>query len=177
MFDSLQPHGPQQDRLFHPLLPPRVFSNSCPLFRLCHPTISSSATSFSSCPRSFPASGSFSMSRIFASGGQSTGASASATVLPMNIQGWFPLGWTGLILQSKGLSGYHFQLKTKDVEVVGVGVDMWWGNQSGEGTSKSAENKGLVSMQIEIIAFFADRIPLLFLIQRGRFPRNWRFPL
>ena len=78
-------------------------ANSCPLTRWCHPTISSSVTLFSSCPQSFPASGAFPMSRLFASGGQSIGASAS--VLPMNIQCWLPLGLTGLIsLQSKGLS-------------------------------------------------------------------------
>ena len=72
-------------------------SNSCPLSRWCHPTISPSVIPFSSCPQSFPALGSFLMSQLLASGGQSTGASASASVLPMNIQGWFPLGLTGLI--------------------------------------------------------------------------------
>ena len=76
---------------------PRVCSNSCPLSQLCHPTISSSVTLFSSCHQSFTASGSFPMSQFFTSGGQSIGASASAPVLPMNIQGWLPLGLTGLI--------------------------------------------------------------------------------
>ena len=86
-------------------LSPRVCSDSCPLSRWCHPTISGSAASFSSCPQTFPASGSFPMSRLFTSGGQSIGVSTSASVLPMNIQGWFPLGFTGLIsLQPKGLS-------------------------------------------------------------------------
>ena len=80
-------------------------SNSCSLSQWCHPIISSSVVPFSSCLQSFPASGSFLMSRLFASVGQSTGASVSASVLPMNIQGWFPLGLAGLIsLQSKGLS-------------------------------------------------------------------------
>ena len=84
--------------------PPRVYSNSCPLSRWCHPTISSSVIPFSHL-QSFPASGSFQMSQFFASSGQSIGVSASASVLPMNIQDWFPLGWTSLIsLQSKGLS-------------------------------------------------------------------------
>ena len=88
-----------------PKLSPRVCSNSCPLSRWCHPTISSSVAPFSSCPQSFPASGSFPMSRFFELDGQSTRASASASVLPMTIQGWFPLGLTGLIsLLSKGLS-------------------------------------------------------------------------
>ena len=89
-----------------PSLSPRVCSNSCPLNRWCHPTISSSVIPFSSCLQSFPASGSFPMSLFFASGVQSIGASASASVLPMNIQYWFPLELTGLIsLQSRGLSG------------------------------------------------------------------------
>ena len=80
-------------------------SNSCPLSRWCHPTISSSVTPFSSCPQSFPASVSFPMSQLFASDGQSIGVSASTSVIPMNIQDWSPLGWTGWIsLQSKGLS-------------------------------------------------------------------------
>ena len=81
---------------------PWVYSNSSPLSQWCHPTISSSVALFS-CPQSFPASGSFANSQLFSSGGQSTGASVSASVLPMNIQDWFPLGWTGLIsFLSKG---------------------------------------------------------------------------
>ena len=101
----LQPHEMQHARLPCPSLSPRVCSNSCPLSQWHHPTISSSVTSFSSsCLQSFPASGSFPMNGLFTSG-QSTGASASASVLPMNIQGWFLLGLTGLIsLQSKGFS-------------------------------------------------------------------------
>ena len=103
MSDSLEPHGLQHSRL--PCLSPSpgVCSNSCSLSRWCHPTISSFVFPFSSCLQSFPASGSFLMSWLFASGDQSIGASAS--VLPMNNQGWFPLGLTGLIcLLSKGLS-------------------------------------------------------------------------
>ena len=84
---------------------PRAYSNSCPSSQWCHPTISSSVIPFSSCLQSFPASWAFPTSQFFASGGQSIGASASASVLPMNIQDWFPLGWTGWIsLQSKRLS-------------------------------------------------------------------------
>ena len=105
MSDSLWPPGPQHARLSCPSLSPGVCSDSRPLNRWCHPTISSSIAPFS-CPQSFPASFRvFSSSQLFASGGQSTGASASATALPLNIQDWFPLGWTGWIsLQSKGLS-------------------------------------------------------------------------
>ena len=85
---------------------PRIYSNSCPSSQWCHPTISSSIVPFF-CLQSFPEPGSFPMSQFFSSGGQSIGASASASVLPMNIQDWFPLGWTGLIsLLSKGLSRF-----------------------------------------------------------------------
>ena len=105
MSNSLQPHGLQQARLPCLLLSPGVCSNSCSLSRWCYPTISSSVTPFSSCLQSFPATGSFQMSWLFTSGGQSTGASASASVLPVYIQGWFPLGLTSLIsCESKGLS-------------------------------------------------------------------------
>ena len=104
MSNSLQPHGLQHTRLPCPSPSPRACSNSCPLSQWCHPNISSSVVPFSFCFQSFPASGSFPMSRLFASDGQSIGASASASALPMNIQGWFPLGLTGLILLSKGLS-------------------------------------------------------------------------
>ena len=103
--DSLWPHGLQHSRPPCPSPTPGVYPNSCPLSRWCHPTISSSVVPFSSCPWSLPASGSFPMSQLFASGGQSTGVSASTSVLPMNTQDWSPLGWTGWIsLQSKGLS-------------------------------------------------------------------------
>ena len=92
-------------RLPYPSLSPRVCSNSCPSSRWCHPIISSSVIPFSSHLQSFPASGSFRMSQFFASGSQRIGVSASASVLPMNIQDWFPVGWTGWIsLQSKRLS-------------------------------------------------------------------------
>ena len=99
MSDTLQPHGLQHAKPPCPSPTPRVYSNSC------HSNISSSVVPFSSRLQSFPASGSFQMSWFFASGGQSIGVSASVSVLPMNIQDWFTLGWTGWIsLQSKGLS-------------------------------------------------------------------------
>ena len=105
MSDSLWSHGLQHARLPCPSLTPRAYSNACPLHRWCHPTISSSVVPFYSCLQSFPGSGSFPMTQFFTSGGQSTGVSASTSVLPMNTQDWFPLGWTGWIsLQSKGLS-------------------------------------------------------------------------
>ena len=103
--DSLWPHELQHTRPPCPSPTPGVHPNPCPLSRWCHTTISSSVGPFSSCPQSFPASGSFQMSQLFASGDQSIGVSASTSVLPMNTQDWSPLGWTGWIsLQSKGLS-------------------------------------------------------------------------
>ena len=103
--DSLWPRGLQQARPPCPSPTPRVYSSSCPLSRWCQPTISSSVTPFSSCPPSFPMSGSFPMSQVFTSGGQNIGAGAPASILPMNIQGWFLLGLTCLIsLLSKWLS-------------------------------------------------------------------------
>ena len=105
MSDSLQPHGLQHSRLPCPSPTPGAYSNSCPLSWWCHSTTSSSVFPFSSCLQSFPASGSFPLSQFFTSGGQSIGVSASVSVLPKNIQDWFPLGWTGWIsLKSKGLS-------------------------------------------------------------------------
>ena len=103
--DSLRTHESQHARPPCPSPTSRVYPNSCPLNRWCHPTISSSVVPFSSCPQSFPASGSFQMSQLSTSGGQSIGVSASASVLPMNTQDWSPLGRTAWIsLQSKGLS-------------------------------------------------------------------------
>ena len=97
MSDSLLPHGLQHARPPCPSPTPGVYSNSCPLSQWCHPTITVSIIPFSSCLQSFPASWSFQMSQFFASGGQSIGVAASASVLPMNIQDWFPAGWLGWI--------------------------------------------------------------------------------
>ena len=105
MSNSLWPHELQHTRPPCPSPTARVHLNPFPLSRWCHPTISSSVVPFSSCPQSLSASGSFQMSQLFTSGGQSIGVSASASVLPINTQDWFPLWWTGCIsLQSKGLS-------------------------------------------------------------------------
>ena len=111
MSDPLWPHEPQHARPPCPSPTPGAYPNSCPSSQWCHPAISSSVVSFSSCPQSLPASGSFPVSQLFAWGVQSTGVSASASVLPMNTQEWFPLGWTGWItLQSKGLLQHHKSL-------------------------------------------------------------------
>ena len=105
MSNSLQPHELQHDMPHCPSPTSGVYPNPSPLSQWCHPAISSSVIPFSFCPQSLPASQSFPMSQLFAWGGQSIGVSASASVLPMNIQDWSPLGWTGWIsLQSKGPS-------------------------------------------------------------------------
>ena len=117
MSNCLWPHELQHARLPCPSPMLRAYSNSCPSSQWCHPTISSSDVPFSSCLQSFPASGSFPMSQFFTSGGQSIGVSASASVLPMNIQDWFPLGWTGWIsLHSKGLSQSNSHIHTRLLE-------------------------------------------------------------
>ena len=121
---SLWPHGLQHTRLPYPSPSPRACSNSCTLSRWCHPTISSSVIPFSPCLQSFPATGSFLMSQLFTSGGQSIGASAS--VLPMNIQGWFPLGLTGWIsLQSKGLSRVFSNTTVQKHQFFGTQLSLW----------------------------------------------------
>ena len=105
---------------------PRACSNSCPVSQWCHPTILYSVRPFSSCLQSFPASGSFLMSRLFASSGQSSGASASASVLPMNIQDWFPLGSSGLIsFLSKGLSRVFSNTTVQKHQFFGAQLSLW----------------------------------------------------
>ena len=113
---TLLPHELQYTRLPCPPTTHGGYSNSCPLSRWYHAAISSSVILFSSCLQSFPASGSFPMSQLFTSGGQCIGVSASASDLPMNIQNWFPLGWTGLnFLQSKGLSRVFFNTTVQSI--------------------------------------------------------------
>ena len=124
--DSLQPNGLQHARPPCPLPIPEVYSNSSPLSPWCHPTISSSVVRFSSCLKSFPASGSFQMNQFFASGGQSIGVSASASVLPMNIQDWFPLGLTGWIsLQAKALSRVFSNTAVQKHQFFGAQLSLW----------------------------------------------------
>ena len=121
---TVQPHGLQHTGLPCPSPTPGAYSNSCPLSRWCHPTISSSVIPFSSHLQSFPGSGSFPVSQFFSLGGQSIGVSASASVLPMTIQVWFPLGWTGWIsLQSKGLSRVFSS--TTEIKVNPRVTSMW----------------------------------------------------
>ena len=123
--DSLQPHGLQHARPPCPSPTPGACSNACPSCQWCHPTISFSVVPFS-CLQSFPASGSFLMSQFFTSGGQSIGVSASASVLPMNIQAWFPLELTGLIsLQPKGLSRVFSSTTVQKHQFFGPLLSLW----------------------------------------------------
>ena len=124
--DTLWPHGLQPARLPCPSLSPRVCSNSCPLNQRCHPTILSFVVPFSFYPQSLPASGSFPVSQLFVSGGQSIGVCASVSVLPVNIQDWFPLGLTGLIsLQSKGLSKVFSSTTIQKYQFFNAQFSLW----------------------------------------------------
>ena len=125
--DYFRPCGPQHTRLPCPSPTPGACSNSCPLTRGCHPTILSCVIPFFFCLQSFPASGSFPMSGLFTSRGQSIGTSALASVLPVNIQGIFPLGWTALIsLQSKGLSGVFSSTTVWKHQVFDIQPNLWF---------------------------------------------------
>ena len=124
--DSLRPHALQHARLPCPSPTPGAYSNSCPLSRWCHPTVSSSVIPFSSWPQSLPPSGSFQMSQLFTLGSQSIGVSASISVLPMNTQNWLPLGWTGWIsLQSKGLSSVFSNTTVQMHQFFGTQLSLW----------------------------------------------------
>ena len=126
MSDSLWLNGLQHTGLPCPSPSPKVYSNSCPLSQWCYPTISYSVVPFSSHPQSFPASGSFLMSWLFAPSGQRIGVSASASVLPMNIQGWFSLGLTGwIVLQSKGLSRIFSNTTVQERQCFSTQLSLW----------------------------------------------------
>ena len=126
VFSALGSWFPQFSLVPCPSPTPGAYSNSCPLSQWCHPTTSSSVVPFSSRLQSSPASGSFPMSQFFTSGGQSIGASASASVLPMNIQYWFPLGWTDLIsLLSKGLSRVFSNTTVQKHQFFSAPLSLW----------------------------------------------------
>ena len=127
MSESLRPHGLQHTRPPCPSPTPGVYSNSCPLSQWCHPTVSYSVVPFSSCLHSFPASESFQMRQFFASGGQRIEVSASALVRPMNIQNWFPSGWTGWFsLKSKGLSRVFSNTTVQKHQFFGTQLSLWF---------------------------------------------------
>ena len=152
MSNSLRRHGLQHASLPCPTLPPRLCSNS--LSWWCHPTISFSVTLFSSCLQSFPASGSFPMSLLFTSGGQSIGASTSASVHPMHIQGWFPLGLTGLIsFLSKGLSRVFSNTTVQKHQ-------FFMGMQNGAAT---LEDSLAISYKLNILLTYGPAITFLYI--------------
>ena len=156
MSDSLWPQGLHHARPPCPSPTPRVYSNSCP-DGWWHPTISSSFIPFSSCLQSFPATGSFQMSQFFISGGQSIGVSALASVLPMNIQDWFPLQWTGSIpLQSKRLSRVFSSTRVQKHQLFGAQHSFW---------SNSHNHTWLLEKNIVLTRWtFVGKVSLCFLI-------------
>ena len=159
MSDSLQPRELQHTRLLCPSLSPTGCSDSCPLSQWCYLAIPSSAATVSSCPQSFPASGSFPMSWFFESGDQSIGASAS--VLPMNIQGWFPLGLTGFIsLQSKGLSRVFSSTTIKKHQFFGTQPSLW---------SNSHMHTWLLEKNIALTRSFVSKVMSLLFNMLSRF--------
>ena len=141
MSDSLWPHESQHARPPCPSPTPRAYPNSCPASPWCHPAISSSVVPFSSCPQSLPASESFSVSQLFAWGGQSTGVSALASVLPMNTQDWFPLGWTGWASLPQHIKSHIWEAYSKH-------YSQWWKT---EGIPSKIRNKTSVSTFTTII--------------------------
>ena len=143
MSDSLRPRELQHAGLSCPSPTPGACSNSFPSSRWCYPTVSSSVVPFSSCLQSFSASGSFQMSQFFASGGQSIRVSASASVLPMNTQDWFPLGWTGWIsLQSKGLSRVFSNTTVQKHRFFSAQLSLWFNSHIHTWLLEKAKNKG-----------------------------------
>ena len=161
---TLQPHESQHARPSCPSPTPRIYPNSCPLSWWCHPTISSSVIPFSSCPQSFPASGSFQMTQFFATSGQSIGVSASKSVLPMKTQDWFPLGLTGLIsLGSKGLSRAFSNKKQQKHQFFGSQPSLWSNSTSGhdywENQSLDYTDLYIVGKVISLIYNMLSRFP------------------
>ena len=176
MSDSLQPHGLQHTRPPCPSSAPRVYSNSCPLSRRCHPTISSSVIPFSSCLQSFPASGPFQMSQLFASGGQRIGASASASVVPMNAQDWSPLGWTGWIsLQSKGPSRVFSNTTVQKHQLFGAQLSLWSNSHLHMTTGKTIAltRRSFVDKVMSLLFNMLSRLVITFLPRSKRLLISW----
>ena len=165
MSNSLRPHGLQHARPPCPSPTPRVYSNSCPSRWWYHPTILSSVVPFSSCPQSFPASGSFSMSQFFTSG---IWVSVWASVLPVNIQDWFPLGWTGWIsLQSKGLSRVFSNTRWETRRWIGGPGE---GSRARAGGETGVEREFYFKWEEVTVRGFVDKESS---IERERWTREW----
>ena len=174
MSDSLWPHEPQHAR--PPCSSPAsiVHPNTCLLSQWCHPTTSSSIIPFSSCPQSFPASGSCLRSQFFASGGQSIGVSASTSVLPMNIQDWFPLGWTCWIsLQSKGLSRVFSNTTVQKHQFFGAQLSLWSSSHTHTGKTIALTRWAFVGKVISLLFKMMSRLVIAFLPRSKCFLISW----
>ena len=175
MSNSLWPHGLQHTRLFCPSPTPGACSNSCPSNSWCHPTISISVVPFSSCLQSFPTLGSFSMSQFLTSGGQSIGVSASASILPMNIQDWFPLGLIALIsLQSKGLSRVFSSTTIWKHQFFGMQPSLWSYPYMTTGKTIALTIWIFVDKVMSLLFNTLSRFVIAF-IPRSKCPLIWRF--
>ena len=170
MSDSLWPHRLQHARPPCSSPTPGVYSNSCSLSWWCHPTISSPVVPYSSHLQSFPASGSFPMSQLFASGGQSIGVSASASVLPRNIQDWFPLGWIGSIsLQSKGLSRVFSNTTVQKHQFFGAQPSLESNSQMTTGKTIALTRWTFVGKVKSLLFNMLSRLVITFLPRSKRF--------
>ena len=167
--NSLQPHWLQHVRPPCPSSTPGDCSNSCPLSRWCHPTISFSVVPFSSRLQSFPASGSFPVSQLFTSGGQSVGASASASVLPMNIQDWFPLELKGWIsLQSKGLLRVFSNTTVQKHQFFSTRLSLWSNPQIPTRKTTALTRQSFVSKVMSLLFNMLSRLVIVFLPRSKR---------
>ena len=172
MSNSLRPHEPQNTRPPCPSPAPGVYPDSCPLSCWYHPTISSSVVPFSSCPQSFPASGSFQMNQPFASGGQNTGVSVSTSVLPMNTQDLSPLGWTGWIsLKSKGLSIVFSNTTVQKHQFFSAQLSLYSNSNPYMTTGKTIDLSRwtLVDKKMSLLFIMLSRLVITFLPRRSLF--------
>ena len=173
----LWPHGLQHTRPPCPSPTPRVYSNSCLLSRWCHLTISSSVVPFSSCLQSFPASASFPVSQFFTSGGQSTGVSASASVLSVNIQDWYPLGWPSWIsLQSKGLSRVFSNTIVQNYQFFGTQLSLVQLSHPYMTTGKTIAltRRNFVNKVMSLLFNMLSRLVIAFLPRSKRLLISWQ---
>ena len=167
MSDSLQPHRLQHARLPCPSPTPGAYSNACPLSQWCQPAISSSVIPFSSCLQYFQASGSIPVSQFFPSGDQRIGVSASASLLPVNIQDWFPLGWTGRIsLQSKGLSRVFSNTTVQTHQFFSAQLSLWSNFHMTTGKAIALTRRNFVGKVMSLLSNMLSRQVITFL------PRN-----
>ena len=165
MSDSLQSHGLQHARPPCPLPTPEACSNTCPSSQWCHPTISSFVVPFSSCLQSFPASGSFPRSQLFTSGGQRIGISPSASVLTMNILDWFPLGLTGWILHSKGLSRVFSNIAVQKHQFLNVQLSFWANSHMTTGKTIILTIPTFVGNVMSLLFTMLSRFAIAFLLR------------